>query len=146
MSIARSVISRISIFGTTHFKGTPEDIAKIVILQAGQHQWMDDDLPSDEFESTLPFDEGAIGALRQARIKVGPSLAYLNCCLPIADDFPAWSNVLELHRDLIRARTIEKDLAVGAVLNLADSTYETFEKATRWLQEFIPRNRSLAGV
>ena len=90
---------------------TPENIAKIVILQADQHQWMDDDLPSDEFESTLPFDEGAIGALRQARIKVGPSLVYLNCSLPIADDFPAWSNMLELHRDLIRARIIREPRA-----------------------------------
>ena len=121
---------------------SPENIAKIVILQADQHQWMDDDLPSDEFESTLPFDEGAIGALRQARIKVGPSLVYLNCSLPIADDFPAWSNMLELHRDLIRARTIEKDLAVGAVLNLADSTYETFEKAKE-LIGFLDRRQEL---
>jgi very-short-patch-repair endonuclease len=121
---------------------SPEDIAKLVLSQADQHQWMDDDLPSDEFEATLSFDETAINALRQARIKVGASVAYLDCSLPVADDFPAWSNLLELHRDLIRARTIEKDLAVGTVLNLADSTYETFEKAKE-LIGFLDRRQEL---
>jgi very-short-patch-repair endonuclease len=108
---------------------SPEDIAKIVISQADQHQWMDDDLPSDKFESTLSLDEASISILRQARIKVGPTITYLGCSLPVADDFPVWASILELHRDLIRARMIEKDLAVGTVLNLADSTFETFEKA-----------------
>ena len=120
----------------------PEDIAKIVISQADQHQWMDDDLPSDEFESTLPFDEAAISILRRARIKVGPTITYLGCSLPVTDDFPAWASILELHRDLIRARMIEKDLAVGAVLNLADSTYETFEKAKE-LIGFLARRQEL---
>jgi very-short-patch-repair endonuclease len=121
---------------------SPEDIAKLVLAQADQHQWMDDDLPSDKFATTLFFDETAIKALRYARIMVGASLAYLDCSLPVADDFPAWSNLLELHRDLIRARTIEKDLAVGTVLNLADSTYETFEKAKE-LISFLDRRQEL---
>jgi very-short-patch-repair endonuclease len=108
---------------------SPEEIAKLVLAQAEQHQWMDDDLPSEEFEVVLPFDESTISALRQARIKVGQNLPYLNCSLPVADDFPAWTSLLELHRDLARARGIEKDLAFGTILNLADSSFETFEKA-----------------
>jgi len=121
---------------------SPEDIAKLVLAQAEQHQWMDDDLPFDEFEATLPFDESAVSALRQARLKIGESLPYLDCTLPMADEFPAWSNLLELHRDLVRARSIENDLAVGAVLHLADSTYETFEKA-KLLIDLLDRRQAL---
>ena len=121
---------------------SPEDIAKLVLAQTDEHQWLDDDLPSEEFEATLPFDEGAISALRQARLKVGASLPYLDCSLPMADAFPAWSNLLELHRDLVRARGIERDLALGAVMQLADSTFETFEKA-RALIDLLDRRQAL---
>jgi hypothetical protein len=107
---------------------SPEDMAKLVIAQADDHQWLDDDLPLDH-DSKLPFEESDIDALRQARLKVGGDLGYLNCSLPAADDFPAWSNLLELHRDLLKARAIESDLVQGTTLRLSDSTFETFEKA-----------------
>ena len=108
---------------------SPEEIAKYVTSQADVHRWFDDDLPANDFQSNLPFDEGVIGWLRQARMKVGSRLTYLDRSLPAADDFPPWSNLLELHRDLVRARAIEADLTRGAVLNLSDSTFETFERA-----------------
>ena len=121
---------------------SPEDIAKLVLAQSEHHQRMDDDLPSEEFEATLPFDEAAVSSLRQARLKVGTSLPYLSCSLPMADDFPAWSSLLELHRDLVRARDIEKDLVEGTVMNLADSSFETFEKA-KALIDFLDRRHAL---
>jgi very-short-patch-repair endonuclease len=121
---------------------SPEEIAKLVLSQADEHQWLDDDLPADDFESKLQFDETAISALRQARIKVGSSLDYLGCSLPVSDDFPAWSALLDLHRDLIRAREIEVDLTDGTVLKLSDSTFETFEKA-RALITFLDRRQAL---
>jgi len=108
---------------------SPEEIAKHVISQADEYQWFDDDLPVIDFGSDLPFDEAAIGCLRQARMKVGSRLGYLDCSLPMVDEFPAWSNLLELHRDLVRARAIEADLKQGTILNLSDSTFETFEHA-----------------
>jgi very-short-patch-repair endonuclease len=121
---------------------SPEDIAKLVLAQAEEHQWMDDDLSSQEFDTMLPFDDGVIGALRQARLKVGESLSYLNYSLPMADEFPTWSSLLELHRDLVRARGIEKDLALGAVMQLADSTFATFESA-KALIDFLDRRQAL---
>jgi very-short-patch-repair endonuclease len=121
---------------------SPEDIAKLVLAQADEHQWMDDDLPSDEFVATLPFDEAIVSALRKARLKIGESLSYLASSLPMADAFPAWSNLLELHRDLVRARSIERDLAVGAVMQLADSTFETFENAKK-LIDLLDRRQAL---
>jgi very-short-patch-repair endonuclease len=119
---------------------TPEEMAKLVIAQADDHQWLDDDLPEDG--GNLPFDESDVGALRQARLKVGDGLAYLHHSLPAADDFPAWSELLELHRDLVRARAIESNLSQGTVLSLSDSTFETFEKA-KALITFLDRRREL---
>ena len=50
--------------------------------------------------------------------------------------------MLELHRDLIRARTIESDLHEGTVFNLTDSSFETFEKA-KALIGFLERRNAL---
>lgn len=93
---------------------SPDVIAKTVLSQADEHQWFDDDLPIIDFESSLPFEESAIGWLRQARIKVGPRLSYLDCSLPMADEFPAWSTLVELHRDLVRL-TMGRDSGVDSV-------------------------------
>jgi hypothetical protein len=106
---------------------SPEEMAKLVLSQADQHDWLNDDLP--EKDTTLPFDEADISAIRQARLKVGESLNYLAHSIPTTDNFPSWADLLKLHRDLVRARTIESDLHVGAVFNLTDSSFETFEKA-----------------
>ena len=121
---------------------SPEEIAKHVLSQADEHQWFDDDLPVTDFAGSLPFDEGAIGYLRQARIKVGSRLTYLDCSLPMADEFPSWSSLVELHRDLIRARTIEADLTQGKILRLSDSSFETFERA-KALMGLLDRRRDL---
>jgi very-short-patch-repair endonuclease len=107
---------------------TPEEMAKLVLAQADEHQWLDDDLPEQD-DSHLPFKESDIGVLRQARIRVGKDLPYLGCSVPPADDFPGWGDLAELHRDLGRSKAIDADLVVGAVLNLKDSTFETFEGA-----------------
>ena len=58
---------------------TPEEMAKLVISQADEHQWMSDDLP--EGDSPMPFSETDISALRQARIRgrSRPSLSENVC-------------------------------------------------------------------
>jgi Rad3-related DNA helicase len=119
---------------------SPEEMAKLVLSQADQHDWLDDDLP--EKDTTLPFDEADISAARQARLKVGESLNYLQHSIPTTDDFPSWSDLLELHRNLVRARTIESDLHEGTVFNLTDSSFETFEKA-KALIGFLERRNAL---
>lgn len=121
---------------------SPEDIAKHVLAGADEYQWFDDDLPVTDFESNLPFDEAAVSSLRQARLQVGLRLGYLDCSVPMADEFPVWSNLLKLHRDLVRERAIELDLTQGTLLKLADSTFETFEKA-KALIAFLDRRQEL---
>jgi very-short-patch-repair endonuclease len=119
---------------------TPEEMAKLVLAQVDEHQWMDDDLP--EGDAAIPFSEADISGLRQARIKVGQDLVYLNTSVPPVDDFPSWAVLNELHRDLSRSKSIQADIAFGAVMPLKDSTFETFE-AAKTLMTFLDRRQAL---
>lgn len=126
------------------FKGresTPEEIAKFVMSEADEHRWLDDDLPATP-EDEIPFEEGAISALRQARIRAGADLSYLGRKLPVSDEFPAWVGLKTLHKDLLRAKAIESSITQGNVLNVVDSKFETFEKAQE-LQKFLDARLNL---
>lgn len=107
---------------------TPEELAKVVLEQAEAHQWFDDEPPPTK-DGTLPFDDAAVNALRRARITVGEDLPYLGCTLPSPDAFPVWADMLGLHRDLVKAKSIDASVHQGAILALVDSRLETFEKA-----------------
>ena len=109
---------------------TPEVMAKMVLEQADEHQWLDDSPPSLK-QDKLPFDDSDIGALRQARFAVGADLGYLDATLPSLDDFPGWHELAGIHRDLVKARTIDANVTEGAILGLIDSRIETFEKAQK---------------
>lgn len=125
---------------------TPEEMAKQVLAQIDEHEWLDDDLPQT-CNGSLPFSDDDINSLRKARLKVGTDLAYLNCSVPSPDEFPSWTDLAELHRDLSRSKAIDADLVVGAVLNFKDSSFETFEAARSlavFLDERLTLKRKLA--
>jgi len=125
---------------------TPEEMAKLVLAQADEHQWLDDDLPEQE-DSRLPFNESDINSLRRARLKVAKDLIYLDCSVPSPDEFPGWGDLAELHRDLGRARAIEADIVVGAVVNFRDAKFETFDAAkslTAFLDARLALKKKLA--
>ena len=107
---------------------TPEEMAKLVLDHVEDHQWFDDEPPPTK-DGLLPFDEADISALRQARMKVGEEIRYLGCSLPPPDEFPAWSDLLGLHRDLVKAIEFDVSVTRGSILGLVDSRLETFEKA-----------------
>jgi very-short-patch-repair endonuclease len=111
---------------------TPEEIAKYVVEHEEAHKWMEDELPADSMEH-LKFDERSIGALRQARLLVGKDISYLDSSLPVSDDFLAWPDLLSLRRDLIKAKDIDARVSAGTILDLIDSTPETYEKAAALL-------------
>ena len=119
---------------------TPEEMAKLVLAQVEEHQWMDDNLPEDD--GPMPFTEADINSLRHARIKVGEDLVYLACSVPAGDDFPGWAALSELHRDLSRSKSIEADIVLGAVIPLKDATFETFE-AAKALDAFLDQRQAL---
>lgn len=119
---------------------TPEELARFVLEQAQTHEWFDDEsiAPQDE---ELPFTDADVAALRSARMSVGEDIVYLGCKLPDAQDLPAWTQLLALHRDIVRARGIESLVADGAVLNLVDSRMETFERARELFDALSLRSR-----
>ena len=119
---------------------TPEEMARLVLAQVDEHQWMDDDLP--EGDVAIPFTEADVNATRQARTKVCQDLVYLNTSVPPVDGFPGWTVLSELHRDVSRSKVIEADIALGFVMPLKDSTFETFESA-KSLLAFIDSREAL---
>ena len=122
---------------------SPEEMAREVLEQAELHQWFDDD-PPEVVE--LVVTDANVTALRQARKAVGDDLVYVGTTIPKAEEFPQWVDMLALHRDLARAKTIEAKVEKGAVLALADATLETFDKAKQ-LAEFLElRQQTLSRV
>ncbi|MEZ5485727.1 MAG: AAA domain-containing protein [Lysobacteraceae bacterium] len=127
---------------------TPEELAKVVLEQAEAHQWFDDEPPPTK-DGTPPFDDAAINALRRARMTVGEDLPYLGCTLPSPEAFPVWADMLGLHRDLVKAKSIDASVTQGAVLALVDSRLETFEKAqalVKFLGDRVSLKAKLAGA
>ena len=125
---------------------TSEEMAKRVLGQVDEHQWFDDEPPAVK-DGSLPFDDAAIGALRHARMRVGADLVYVGCSWPSLDEFPSWADLLGLHRDLIRAKSIDTSVSEGAILAVIDSRLQTFEKAqalAKFLDERVALQTTLA--
>lgn len=121
---------------------SPEDVAKLVLEQQDEHQWLDDQLPEGKAEP-FAFSDADIASLRQARAKVGSGLPeYLATSLPPNDDLPSWTDLVVLHRDILRSKSIDANVESGTVLALVDSRYETFNQAQKLL-EFLDRYVSL---
>jgi very-short-patch-repair endonuclease len=127
---------------------TPEEMAKLVLQDAQAHEWFDDEPPVTK-DGKLPFDDDAITALRRARMLVGADLGYQGCSLPALEAFPAWAELLGLHRDLVKAKSIEASVTQGDTLGLVDSRLETFEKAQalmKFLEDRMVLKTKLAGA
>lgn len=126
----------------------PEEMAKMVLQDAHAHEWFDDQPPATK-DGVLPFDDAAVVALRRARMIVGADLRYLGCSLPAVDAFPKWVDLLGLHRDLVKAKSIEASVIKGDILALIDSSFETFEKAqalVKFLQDRMTLKTRLADI
>lgn len=125
---------------TYEFRGksaSPEKMAREILEQVDLHQWFDDEPPENVQIAVTDED---INALRQARKMVGNNIAYVGSSIPKASEFPAWVDLLALHRDLVRAKTIEAAVERGIVLPLVDATLETFTKANQ-LSDFLEQRQ-----
>lgn len=111
---------------------TPEEMAKLVLEQAEVHEWFDDEPPESNDESP-PFDDKAVASLRRSRMAVRGDLVYLMHSLPTPEQFPEWADLLALHRDLVKARSIDARVIEGAIYPVVDARMETFEK----IQELV---------
>ncbi|MDP3498168.1 MAG: AAA domain-containing protein [Candidatus Nitrotoga sp.] len=107
---------------------SPEELARFVLENEDTYSWLDDELNA-KANSKINFGDSDISSLRQARIQAGNDIPYLNCFLPTTDNFPAWTDILTLHKDLLKAKEIEASVTDGNILALVDSTNTTFENA-----------------
>jgi very-short-patch-repair endonuclease len=117
------------------FRGTdstPAEIARYVLENENRFSWFDDDLTVDATTSQH-FNDTDIDSLRQARIRVGEDLCYLDTTLPIPDALPAWQALSDIHRDIVQARSIDTDVQRGAIPPLVDSQPETYQSAIELL-------------
>ncbi len=120
---------------------TPEDMAKLVLQQAEAHEWFDDEPPESK-DGSLPFDDEAVTSLRRSRMMVCDDLAYLMHSLPSSEQLPDWADLLALHRDMVKARSIDARVTEGAIYPLADTRVETFEK-TQKLATFLEERTAI---
>ena len=66
---------------------SPEEMAKLVLENAKEHQWLDDEAPA-VVDGQSPFEGTDISALPQARLKVGVDVGYWGSSLPDPSEFP----------------------------------------------------------
>jgi len=126
---------------------TPEEMARLVLDQAEEHQWFDDE-PPETPNRELPFSDDDINSLRRSRMRVSDDVGYVGRSLPAQDEFPSWTELLGLHRDLVRAKSIDTGVSQGSVFALIDSRLDTFEKAqalVKFLDERLALKAKLAG-
>ena len=64
----------------------------------------------------------------------------LDFSLPVSDDFPAWPDLLSLHRDLMKAKDLDERVSDGTILDLIDSTPGTYERAAALLRFLTERS------
>ncbi|MDI1258262.1 AAA domain-containing protein [Aquabacterium sp.] len=124
---------------------TPEDLAKLVMSRMDDFQWFDDELP-EHGSQTPPLTDDDIALLRKARIHALADLGYIGTALPLAADLPTWEPLSALHKDIVRAKTIEEQVAKGVVHALKDSSFETFEQANQLLTHLTHYLEQLSKV
>ncbi|MCW8209229.1 DUF559 domain-containing protein [Verminephrobacter aporrectodeae subsp. tuberculatae] len=108
---------------------TPGELAKLVMEQMDDHQWFEDVPPAGTADNP-PISETDVQLLRHARAQCKTDLHCVGVTLPALSALPTWEILSDLHRDIIRAKTIEKDVETGEIFPLKDSSVETFAAAS----------------
>ena len=103
------------------------ELAKIVSANMDKVSWLKDELKIDSL-SRIDFSDADIAELKNARKNVGSDIVYCDKFFPVADDFPEWIDVLSLHQDLFKAKSIELKIAEGAIYPLKDNSLQTYER------------------
>jgi len=109
-----------------------QKIAELVVSGRERHGWFDD-VWSLAPEHAPPFTEDEAGRLREARRKLGPDLVYAEARIPSAEDLPQTTALAELHEVLAGMKSIENDIASGALLPLKAATPEILQSARELL-------------
>jgi hypothetical protein len=105
-----------------------QKLAQLVVSDAAQHSWFDDDVTLTP-EQAPPLTDDEAARLREARRKLGADLIYANARIPSVEDLPPTSEVGHLHELLSRIKEIEDQVATGQVLPLKAATPNVLEAA-----------------
>lgn len=124
---------------------TPEDLAKLVMSQMDDFHWFDDELP-EHGSQTPPLTNDDVALLRKARVHALADQGYIGTLLPLSADLPNWGILGALHKDIVRAKTIEDQVAKGVVHALKDSSFKTFEQASELLTHLTQYLEQLGKV
>ena len=106
----------------------PRDAAEDVVKFHNETPWPEDPVSIDPgFQPQ--FTDADIVRLRKARREVSSDIDYFGCTLPLVAAFPDSRELLRAHQDLSRFTDLQSKIDSGEVLQLADSSKETFEAA-----------------
>lgn len=107
---------------------TPVELAQYVAVNRNEISWFPDVL-TIESSHKPQFGNADISALREARLAVGPDLAYLGKRVPQMGDFPETGKLLQVHQDLSRLSDLKAQESDGVVPSLVSTTPETVQAA-----------------
>ena len=112
----------------------PDELAHYVIDHEKEYNWLQDKLMM-QAEHDPSFSVKDIDALRESRLALGQDLAYLNCVVPVTDDFTDIAEVLKAHQDLSRMVQIDEELQSSHAPHLADSSSRNLEYAHNLIEK-----------
>ena len=70
-------------------------------------------------------------------MKVGDDLVYVDCSLPSTDNFLPWTELLALHRDLVKAKSIEASVTHGSLLGSSIRGWRHSKRHRRWSSSWV---------
>lgn len=105
---------------------TPIEVAEDVAANRNEVSWFPDVLTIEAIHKPQ-FGNAEISALREARLAVGPDLAYLGKRVPQIADFPETGKLLQVHQDLSRLSELKVQESDGAIPSLVSTTPETVQ-------------------
>ena len=119
----------------------PQDAAHEVVEGVGHFEWVPDAL-GVEPEFMPKFADADVLRLREARRTLGQDIDYLDASLPQLVEFPESRSLLEAHQNLSRFALLSKEVELGQVPGLADSSQETIA-AAQTLEQDVAHLRRL---
>ena len=112
---------------------TAMELAKQVINDAGEHDWLPDDLGSSE-KYTPKFTDSDIAKIRTARRKVGKDIVYSGKSIPNTQDLPDTANIAAIHDDLSTSAKIAESSKSEHIPPLAVSVEKAVDRAKRLIK------------
>lgn len=107
---------------------TPIEVAEDVAVNRNEVAWFPDVL-TIEARHKPQFGNTEVSALREARLAIGPDLAYLDKRIPQIGDFPETGKLLQVHQDLSRLSELKSQESDGIVPSLISTSPETVQAA-----------------